>query len=101
MISAPRDRVEKYLLLTSGSSEEFLPFQLTMKNLHRQGYAENTIEQYTGHIARFIDFVHEAGMQLVAIPFRPNKSEYLALANRNILADQMDFLIKGFSKNMR
>jgi 5-methylcytosine-specific restriction endonuclease McrA len=43
----------------------------------------------------------EAGMQLIAIPFRPNKSEYLALANRNILADQMAFLTKGFSKNMR
>lgn len=43
----------------------------------------------------------EAGMKLLAIPFRPNKSEYLALANRNILADQMEFLTKGFSKNMR
>ncbi len=43
----------------------------------------------------------EAGMQLVAIPFCPNKSEYLALANRSILADQMDFLSKGFSTNMR
>ncbi|TQV89315.1 HNH endonuclease [Aliikangiella coralliicola] len=43
----------------------------------------------------------EAGMKLLAIPFRPNKSEYLALANRRILTDQMDFLTKGFSKNMR
>jgi len=43
----------------------------------------------------------EANMKLLAIPFRPNKSEYLALANRNLLADQMEFLSKGFSKNMR
>ncbi|MCF6192805.1 MAG: HNH endonuclease [Kangiellaceae bacterium] len=43
----------------------------------------------------------EAGMRLLAIPFRPNKSEYLALANRSILVDQMDFLVKGFSRNMR
>jgi 5-methylcytosine-specific restriction endonuclease McrA len=43
----------------------------------------------------------ESGMKLLAIPFRPNKSEYLALANRNILADQMEFLTKGFSSNMR
>ena len=43
----------------------------------------------------------EANMALLAVPFRPNKSEYLALANRNILADQMDFLVKSFSKNMR
>lgn len=43
----------------------------------------------------------EANMKLLAIPFRPNISEYLALANRNILGDQMEFLTKGFSKNMR
>ncbi len=43
----------------------------------------------------------EANMRLLAIPFRPNKAEYLALANRHILTDQMEFLVKGFSKNMR
>ncbi len=43
----------------------------------------------------------EAGMKLLAIPFTPNKFEYLALANRHILFDQMEFLTKGFSKNMK
>jgi hypothetical protein len=43
----------------------------------------------------------EAGMPLLAIPFKPNKMEYLALANRHILADQMNFLQTGFSKHMR
>ncbi len=43
----------------------------------------------------------EANMPLLAVPFKPNKMEYLALANRNILADQMSFLRSGFSKNMR
>ncbi|MCG8315115.1 MAG: HNH endonuclease [Pseudomonadales bacterium] len=43
----------------------------------------------------------EAHMPLLAIPFKPNKMEYLALANHNILADQMEFLKAGFSKNMR
>jgi 5-methylcytosine-specific restriction endonuclease McrA len=43
----------------------------------------------------------EANMKLLAVPFLPNISEYLALANRKILADQMEFLHKGFSKNMR
>lgn len=43
----------------------------------------------------------EACMPLLAVPFQPNKMEYLALANRNILADQMEFLRSGFSKNMR
>ncbi|MBL4866295.1 MAG: HNH endonuclease [Pseudomonadales bacterium] len=42
-----------------------------------------------------------AGMALLAVPFVPNQVEYLALANRNILADQMVFLKSGFSKNMR
>ncbi len=43
----------------------------------------------------------EAGMPLLAVPFKPNRMEYLALANRHILADQMEFLKTGFSKNMR
>lgn len=43
----------------------------------------------------------EAGMPLLAVPFKPNKMEYMALANRNILADQMQFLRTGFSKHMR
>lgn len=43
----------------------------------------------------------EASMPLLAVPFKPNKMEYMALANRNILADQMQFLRSGFSKHMR
>jgi len=43
----------------------------------------------------------QAGMSLIAVPFKPNKFEYLALANRHILFDQMEFLTKGFSRNMR
>ncbi len=43
----------------------------------------------------------EANMPLLAVPFKPNKMEYLALANRNILSDQMTFLRSGFSKHMR
>ena len=43
----------------------------------------------------------ESSMPLLAIPFKPNKMEYLALANRNILAEQMEILSSGFSKHMR
>lgn len=39
----------------------------------------------------------QAGMNLLAIPYKPNKFEYLALNNRNILADQMEYLSKGFA----
>lgn len=34
----------------------------------------------------------QAGMPLLAVPYRPTWSEYLILANRRILADQMEFL---------
>ncbi len=34
----------------------------------------------------------QAGMPLLAVPYRPTWAEYLVLANSRILADQMDFL---------
>jgi 5-methylcytosine-specific restriction endonuclease McrA len=39
----------------------------------------------------------EASMSLLAIPYVPNWAEYLALSNRRILADQMEFLKSQFS----
>ncbi len=36
----------------------------------------------------------QAGMELLYAPYVPNKAEYLILSNRNILADQMDFLAR-------
>lgn len=36
----------------------------------------------------------QAGMELIYAPYVPNKAEYLILCNRNILADQMDFLAR-------
>ena len=38
----------------------------------------------------------DCGMELLAVPYTPNRYEYLYLANRRILADQMEFLKKGF-----
>lgn len=43
----------------------------------------------------------EAHMPLLAIPFVPNYAEYLALSNRRILGDQMEFLRAQFGKNSR
>jgi 5-methylcytosine-specific restriction endonuclease McrA len=44
----------------------------------------------------------ECGMEVIAVPYRPNKAEYLALINSSrILADQMDFLKSQFSANAR
>ena len=46
--------------------------------------------------------LEESGMELVALPYRPNNAEYLALTNsRRILGDQMEFLRSQFSKNSR
>lgn len=43
----------------------------------------------------------EANMALLAIPYEPNWAEYLALSNRRILVDQMDFLKSQFSQEER
>ncbi|NKC13218.1 MAG: HNH endonuclease [Gammaproteobacteria bacterium] len=43
----------------------------------------------------------EADMPLVAVPYAPNRAEYLALSNRRILADQMEFLSKRFKRKER
>ena len=39
----------------------------------------------------------QAGMKLLAVPFAPNQFEFLYLANRNIQADQMEYLASSFS----
>ncbi len=39
----------------------------------------------------------EARMPLLAVPYVPNWAEYLALSNRKILVDQMEFLKSQFS----
>lgn len=43
----------------------------------------------------------EAGMSLLAVPYVPNRAEYLVLSNRRILADQMGFLRQRFSRRAR
>jgi hypothetical protein len=43
----------------------------------------------------------EAHMQLVYAPYIPNRAEFLILANRRILADQMEFLRQHVSANSR
>lgn len=43
----------------------------------------------------------EASMELLFVPYVPNRAEYLILKNRKILADQMEFLIKQVPKESR
>lgn len=41
----------------------------------------------------------QANMQLLAVPFVPNRYEFFYLSNRDVLADQMEFLKSRFSVN--
>ena len=43
----------------------------------------------------------EAGLSLLAVPYVPNRAEYLVLSNRRILADQVDFLRRRFRNEGR
>lgn len=43
----------------------------------------------------------EAGMELLYMPYAPNRSEFLLLMNRNVLADQMEFLLAKVPKESR
>ena len=43
----------------------------------------------------------EAHMSLLAVPYVPNWAEFLALSNRRILADQMEFLKSQFNRKNR
>lgn len=44
---------------------------------------------------------HEAGMELLFLPYIPSRYEGLILRNRKILADQMDFLMTRVPKSSR
>lgn len=43
----------------------------------------------------------QADMPLLYVPYTPTHNEHLILKNRNILADQMQFLMTGVSKHSR
>ena len=43
----------------------------------------------------------QAGMPLLAVPYRPSWVEHLILSNRNILSDQMEFLMSHLPRNRR
>lgn len=43
----------------------------------------------------------QADMPLLYVPYTPTHNEHLILKNRNVLVDQMEFLLHGVSKNSR
>lgn len=45
--------------------------------------------------------LNDINMNLIFIPYTPNKSEWLLLQNRKVLTDQMEFLLKRVPKESR
>ena len=45
--------------------------------------------------------LRQASMELLYVPYEPNHFENLILQNRNILADQMEYLLSGVPKHSR
>jgi 5-methylcytosine-specific restriction endonuclease McrA len=43
----------------------------------------------------------EANMELIYVPYAPTHAENMILQNRNILADQMDYLVSMVPKHSR
>ena len=89
-------------------AREFPSAQLTRDHIHptsrggedRWGNVVSSCRRCNQHKADRTP--EEANMQLVALPFKPNNAEYLALLNsRRIRGDQMEFLRGQFSKNSR
>lgn len=50
---------------------------------------------------RTLEQMRTKSFRLLAIPYAPNRAEGLILANRNILTDQMQFLLARIGKNSR
>lgn len=45
--------------------------------------------------------LQECGMQLLYVPYVPSRAEFLILQNRNVLFDQMEFLLSFIPENSR
>lgn len=56
---------EGMLLINVHTSEIYTPFSEYVDVLIAKGYANETIEQYAGHVSRFVDFIYE--LKLISI----------------------------------
>lgn len=45
--------------------------------------------------------LEQAGMELLYAPYVPNNNEHLILQNRNVMADQMEYLLAGVPRHSR
>lgn len=47
------------------------------------------------------NLLDDINMELLYVPYKPNRYEWLILHNRKILADQMDYLLRGVTEDSR
>jgi hypothetical protein len=102
MILYARDR---YLCAYCGG--EFSGYKLTIDHVHPRSRGGKNI--WTNCVTACKPCNHrksdktpeEAGMKLLYVPYAPNVFEKMILKNRNILADQMDFLKARVPRNSR
>lgn len=86
---------------------EFHPDDLTRDHVHPRSRGGQDIwtnvVSACGGCNKFKDArtPDEAGMKLLYVPYAPNRAEYLILKNRNIQADQMEFLRAKLPKESR
>jgi len=86
---------------------DFTTSKLTRDHIHPR--SKGGVDKWTNVVAscspcnkRKNDSTPEqAHMQLLYVPYEPNKAEYLILMNKKILADQMDFLFKQVPEHSR
>lgn len=94
-------RRDNYLCLYCG--QQFSPAQLTRDHIipRSRGGKDDWTNVATAcarcNHAKGAKTPEEAGMALLAVPFRPNLYERFYLMNRRILADQMSFLSNHFT----
>ena len=88
-------------------AQEFKPSMLTVEHVHPQCAGGGTVWQNLVSACIACNqrkggrTPEQAGMELVYVPYTPERHEWLILKNRNILGDQMDFLMRRVPPHSR
>jgi 5-methylcytosine-specific restriction endonuclease McrA len=96
---------DKHLCLYCGN--HFHRHELTRDHVHPvsrggQDVWENVVSACTHcNLRKGNRTPQQAHMPLLAVPYRPSWVEHLILSNRNILADQMEFLVNHLPRDRR
>src|SRR6185437_15998295 len=82
-----------------------LPLSLLRTALHARRVdarpRDAAVARRPGYLGKGGRSPQQAGMPLLAVPYKPSWVEHLILSNRNILADQMEFLVHHLPRDRR